>query len=214
MGDDRRERWRALVAPWGAPATTADAWYADLAARYASPARRYHTLEHVGEVLDAVDLLAPVATHADAVRLAAWFHDAVYDPRRHDNEAASAELARAAVADLGPRAPTADEVARLIRCTAGHDVDDRDTDGAVLVDADLAVLGAAPARYDRYATDVRAEYAHVDDGAWRSGRTALLTGFVGRDHLFHTAEGRRRWDASARANLRRELDRLRGDGPR
>src|SRR5689334_15382646 len=59
---------------------------ADLLARWREPHRHYHTDEHLAFMLEIIDRHADLADDADAVRLAAWFHDAVYDPRAADNE--------------------------------------------------------------------------------------------------------------------------------
>ena len=72
----------------------------------------------------------------------------------------------------GVRSGLVEETARLIRLTAGHQVAPDDASGAVLVDADLAILAAPPDAYDRYTVEVRAEYGHLDDDAWRTGRRA------------------------------------------
>src|SRR6185503_7621320 len=146
-----RLRWRALA---GANAD-ADAAFDDIARRYREVHRFHHTLEHVEEVLDVVDSLGGT----DAVQYAAWLHDVVYDPRSDGNEAASAAYAVAMLPDLGVDAAEVREVARLIELTAGHVVVPGDANGAVLADADLAILGAPPARYDRYAAAVRKEYS-------------------------------------------------------
>ncbi|MFB9838486.1 HD domain-containing protein, partial [Actinoallomurus acaciae] len=132
-----------LLRRWPGPETLG----ADLLRRYAEPHRRYHTTEHLADVLDHVDELAGEAADADAVRLAAWFHDAVYDPTRGDNEERSAVLAERMLADTDLPAATVAEVARLVRLTATHDPAEGDRDGAVLCDADLAVLAAPPDRY-------------------------------------------------------------------
>ena len=168
-------------------------------ARYAEPHRRYHTVEHLDEVLAAVGELADLADDLPAVEQAALFHDAVYDPRAAPgvNEAASAELARAAGCD--------DEVVRLVLLTAGHEVGSGDCNGAVLVDADLWILGASPERYDRYVRDVRAEHAHVGDEAWRAGRSAVLRRFLDRPRLYITDRFHHGLDAAARRNLAGEL---------
>ena len=141
------------------------------------------------------------------VELAALFHDAIYDPRAApgENERASAELARATVGD--------EEVVRLVLLTAGHDVDPDDRNGAVLADADLWVLGSPPDRYRRYAADVRAEYAFVDDDAWRAGRSAVLRGFLDRPRLYVTDRFHARLDGAARRNLVGELAALGGGEP-
>jgi predicted metal-dependent HD superfamily phosphohydrolase len=144
-----------------------------------------------------------------AVSLAAWFHDVVYDPRSATNEDDSAALAVDELGAVGVEPSIVDEVARLVRLTAGHSVAPGDDNGALLVDADLAILGSRPARYDRYAADVRDEYAFVDDDAFRAGRSRVLETFLDLGSIYHCELMVMRCDDSARGNLRRELDRLR-----
>lgn len=154
----------------------------DLRARHDESHRRYHTAEHVREVLAEVRRLHPFEPEADpeAVQLAAWYHDAIYDVRAGGgaSEDASARLAAFDVRATGGSPALADEVARLIRLTAAHVVDPSDRSGALLVDADLWILSAPAERYDRYAVDVRAEYAHVPDDVWRTGRGQVLDRFL------------------------------------
>jgi len=196
---------------WGATPEAAAAVADDLVARYREPHRRYHTLEHIGEVLDVLARLGA----EDAVTLAAWFHDAVYDPRAEAgaSEHASAKLARDQLVTLGAPRSHADEVARLVELTAGHEPGGSDVSGRMLADADLAILGAAPERYERYRADVRAEYGHVPDDAWRAGRAAVLQGFLRRSRLFHDDALHADLDARARANLSDELVSLGGGAP-
>ncbi len=193
--DSLRGRWRVLL-------PGAEALGERLLDRWSEPHRRYHTPDHLAFVLDVIDRYADLARDADAVRLAAWFHDAVYDPRAGDNEERSARLAEAELAGLGERAA---EVARLVRLTAGHAVEPGDANGALLADADLAILAAAPADYDRYAEAIRAEYAHVPDDAFRAGRAAVLESLAGLPSLFRVVPEQADWEARARANLAREL---------
>jgi len=159
-------------------------------------------------VLAHVAWLADLADDPDAVELAAWFHDAVYDPAAPAgaNERASAALAAELLADRSER----DEVVRLVLLTAGHEVGEGDRNGAVLADADLAILGSEPERYAVYAADVRAEFAHVDDDAWRAGRSAVLRGFLARPRIYRTERAHERFDAAARRNLAEELSALAG----
>lgn len=182
---------------------------ADLTRRYGEPHRTYHTLAHVEQVLATVDdLVAAGEPVGDlhAVRLAAWFHDAVYVPGARDNERASAELAVRALRPLGLEAGRLAAIADLIADTADHLP--RSPDAAVLVDADLAILAADPPAYQAYAAAVRAEYAAVPDGAWRAGRAAFLGGLLARPALFATPTMRERAEAAARRNLAAERDRL------
>jgi predicted metal-dependent HD superfamily phosphohydrolase len=133
----------------------------------------------------------------------------IYDPTASDNEAASAVLARAVLPRLGVDDATVTEVARLVELTKTHDPAGADTEGAALIDADLSILGAEAGAYDAYAVAVRAEYGHVPEDLWRAGRASVLSSFLQRPHLFHTAAGRDRWEDRARVNLRRELHALR-----
>lgn len=193
-------RWERLAGTSRAARSTGD----DLLRRWAEPHRCYHTLEHLHAVLDAVDDLLPSEPAASGlvVELAAWFHDAVYEPRRPDNEDASARLARTALPGFGISGDVAGRVAALVRMTATHDPSD--ADGRVLADADLAVLARPRADYDAYVAAVRAEYAFVPDDGWRRGRAAVLTALLARSPLYRTAPMRAR-EEQARSNMGREL---------
>ncbi|MBN0045029.1 hypothetical protein JS756_13090 [Streptomyces actuosus] len=183
--------------------------YADnLLARWQEPQRHYHTLTHLTAVLDHIDVLEGYADDAGAVRLAAWFHDAVYLPDRSENEERSAHLAERALTEAGvPRART-DEVARLVRLTVTHDPADDDRDGQVLCDADLAILAAPPSAYAAYTAAVRKEYHFVPSDLFRSGRAAILRQLLALPRLFRTPYGQEHWAAAARRNLTAELETL------
>lgn len=201
------ERWRAALPP-GARSDLVEESGADLLRRWSEPQRRYHTLDHLTFMLSIVDRHAASADDADAVRLAAWFHDAVYDPTASDNEMRSAALAAAVLPALTVTPERTAEVVRLVWLTATHAVDDADTNGALLCDADLAILAVAPESYDNYRRAIRDEYAHVPDDAFRVGRSAVLRQLLGLEKLFHLPALRDEWDAQARANLLDECDAL------
>jgi predicted metal-dependent HD superfamily phosphohydrolase len=185
---------------------------ARLERRYGEPHRRYHDRRHLRDVLHTVDELGDHATDLEAVRWAAWFHDAVYDVHRDDNEERSARLAACELPEVGLAAGAVAEVARLVRLTAGHDPAADDANGAVLCDADLRVLAADDVRYEQYAADVRAEYAHVPDEQFRLGRAAVLRSLLALDRLYRTDVAAARWEQRARANLTAELARLESPG--
>jgi len=190
--------------PWPVPGRT------DLRDRLVaaySTDRGYHDLRHLGEVLARLDELG-AGDDAEVV-LAAWFHDAVYSGAPDDEERsaqlAEAELAGAAIED---RAVDVAEVARLVRLTARHDPTPDDHRGAVLCDADLAILAADPDRYADYAAGVRRDYAFVPEADFRAGRRAVLEELLSRDALFRTSYAREHWEPRARDNLAREIAEL------
>ncbi|WUS98393.1 hypothetical protein OHA46_17740 [Streptomyces sp. NBC_00708] len=219
MTDDRtqyegtlRTRWQdALVAARAGAEGPDPLPYADnLLARWAEPQRKYHTTAHLAAVLDRIDTLAGHAADADAVRLAAWFHDAVYRPDRSENEERSAVLAERALPEAGVPEAVTEEVARLVRLTVTHDPAAGDTNGEVLCDADLAILAAPPKEYAQYAAQVREEYGFVPEEAFREGRAAVLRQLLGLPRLFRTPYGTAEWEPRARQNLLTELELLTG----
>ncbi len=202
--DELLRPWRDLMRSYGVAGEAADAAFADLARRHAEPGRFYHDLTHLREVLAVVEELAVVAADLNAVRLAAWFHDAVYDSRAKDNEERSADLARATTSGLGVPREIVANVVRLIVLTKTHAAPDADADASVLLDADLAILGAPEPRYDEYARAIRDEYAWVPEEAYREGRRRVLLGFLRRERIYRTERTFREREARARSNLRRE----------
>ncbi|MFI9806537.1 hypothetical protein ACIHEJ_19635 [Streptomyces sp. NPDC052301] len=200
---------RALEAARGPGGGPDPAPYADnLLARWQEPQRRYHTLAHLTAVLDRVDALQEYAADPDVVRLAAWFHDAVYLPERSENEERSARLAERALPEAGLSDAKTAEVARLVRLTVGHDPADDDRDGQVLCDADLAILAAPPSAYAGYTAEVREEYHFVPNDAFRAGRSAILRQLLALPRLFRTPYGQEHWETTARYNLTSELEML------
>ncbi|MBD8042472.1 DUF4031 domain-containing protein [Arthrobacter sp. Sa2BUA2] len=208
-----RERAASLVHPlrrrWEAMLPGTPELGAELLNRWGEPHRRYHDRRHLLQTLEALHRLG---CSDRPVLLAAWFHDAVYDGVPGTDEEASAVLAEQLLPAAGVSRSETAETARLVRLTAGHDPDPGDISGALLSDADLAVLGRGAEGYDRYAADVRLEYRHFDDEAFRAGRRAVLDALLGRTRLFRTARGEELWGAAARANLRRELAALSASG--
>jgi len=181
-------------------------WFDTVLGAYRAEGRHYHGVRHVAWVVRHVVAIAddhPVGD-LDATVAAAFFHDAIYDPQATDNEERSAQLAERVLGQLGWDAPRRSSVGALVRATADHGPAP-DDDTAVLLDADLAVLGAEPAAYQAYVTGVRAEYAHVDAEAWRAGRGAVLRGLLARRPIYSTAPARARWEARAAANMVAEL---------
>lgn len=210
-------------------------WWRRLRDRYTQPSRHYHTLAHVSAVLAMLDALEPEQPVLTA--LAAFFHDAVYDSTAPsgDNERASAALFKefaASVVAASSRDNSSDtndgegsestglltsqaveDVSAWIERTAAHlpPVGSNTVttgDLAKFLDADLAVLGASEAAYDRYAQQVRLEYHCYGDKAFRVGRAKVLKHFLSAPSLYFTSEAKAALESQARINLAAEIKQL------
>ena len=139
------------------------------------------------------------------VELALWFHDAIYDVRRSDNEEKSAEWARAELAGHGASAQPAAYVHALVMITR-HSALPRTQDEKVLVDIDLSILGADEARFAEYERQIRAEYSFVPEWLFKRKRRAILQSFLDRASIYSTDHFVATLEQKARANLRRAVD--------
>lgn len=177
-----------------------------LLARYDEPHRRYHTRQHLDECLARLAAVRARAERADEVELALLYHDAVHDPQAADNEARSADLAEEAMRAHGVPADAIARVRALILVTR-HVEPTATPDEALLVDVDLGILAAAPARFDEYERQVREEYAWVPDPLFRRKRRAVLESFLARPRIYVSGAFDRD-ERPARENLARSLARL------
>ena len=200
------ENWRTLIGTLGLPLAQSRELFFDLLNRYHD--RPYHNADHLRQVLVTSRRLRAHAATVTDVYLAAWFHDAIYRPGAEDNEVRSALYARQELAAIGAPQTTIGEVARLVLLTKTHRAGAEDGNACVLLDADLAILGAPAPVYSHYARAIRREYAHIPLAEYRSGRAAALRRFLEREHIYCTPPLSRGWEQRARRNLRRELSAL------
>jgi len=208
-------RWSTFAASIGARVDAAAAVFSDLERRYGDPDRLYHTLAHVADCLAELDAAPGLCDRPDAVELALWFHDAVYDPRAEDNEVRSAALLRGAAPRLVIDAGLAALAAALVMATA-HLAGAADAapagpaphDAAAIRDIDLAIFGAPRDRFDAYEAAVRREYAFLPESDWRRGRSRVLGMFLDLPRIYVTDTFHDRLEARARRNLAGALSRL------
>ncbi|KQU75765.1 hypothetical protein ASC75_17190 [Aminobacter sp. DSM 101952] len=185
---------------------------AELIRLYEAKDRHYHGIRHIEALLALLEAHRAAFADPDAVEAAIWFHDAIYDSRRKDNEALSAALAAGKLKEQVD-APRLARIVTMIEATATHEVPTfEDTsarnDAALLLDMDLSILGAPPATFDAYEANVRREYAWVSEADWRAGRAAVLRNFLARPRIFHTDIFVARFEAQARENMERSLEAL------
>lgn len=183
--------------------------------RWSAPGRDFHNLRHLVDVLVRVDELVEETHEPDLVRLAAWYHGAIFDSaerkayanRGGEDEIASARLAVDELTRLGVPARATQRVHDLVVALVRHSPDPADFDCAVLCDADLAMLAAEPQRYKAYLHDVRAEYSHLPVEAYVRARLKILDKLLRRPSLFSSPLGAA-WEEPARQNLSAEKQRL------
>jgi len=181
--------------------------YPQLVAAWNEPHRHYHTLQHLSECLLALDACVQDIGQYAEIAMALWFHDAIYDVRAHDNELRSAAWAQAALVELGASPALAARVSGLVLVTQ-HSAAPSDDIARLIVDIDLAILGATPERFAEYEAQIRAEYAWVAEDFYRLKRREVLQGFLNRSHIYSTVPFQIQYEAMARSNLQASIDRL------
>jgi predicted metal-dependent HD superfamily phosphohydrolase/endogenous inhibitor of DNA gyrase (YacG/DUF329 family) len=207
---DLAARWDALRARAGLPPDREG--FEDLERRWSEPHRRYHGLAHLRACLAALDACGERPADPAAAEIALWFHDAVYDTRAADNEERSADLLRAWAARTGFPAARAEAAASWVLATRHRPGEGAAGDGALVLDADLAILGEAPDAFADYERGVREEYAWVEEGVWRRERARVLRGLRAGPSLYRTRWFRDRYEEDARRNLAESLARLESPG--
>jgi predicted metal-dependent HD superfamily phosphohydrolase len=201
------ERWHALWRAFGASEAYDLELWDELQRCYAEFYRVYHTLDHIRDCLGQFDAARHLAARPAEVECALWFHDAVYDPRRPDNEASSARWAVEALRHVGAAAAVQQRVERLILATRHH-APASGGDAQLVADIDLSILGRSPAEFDRYEDQIRQEYAWLAQEAFSRARSALLQDLLARARIYQTHHFYTRYEAQARRNLARSLQRL------
>lgn len=173
----------------------------DLSRRYCEPHRRYHNIEHPAHMLFVARQLALTDEQIAAV----WFHDAIYDPSRKDNEERSAALAVEQLTMLGWPEHSVRSVEAIVLDTKRH-TPTSDASRAV-IDLDLEPLSETWDVFQRNALHVRVEYRDIDDETFHQGRRRFLEEMLGRERLYWTTWGAR-YELPARRNLQRALREL------
>lgn len=158
-----------------------------LIARYLEPHRRYHTLDHINELLLLFDQYSHLAENPSSVERALWDHDLFYDPKAKDNEERSAQWHENLLRTLEAPEVVIKREGRLIRSTAYFAPDwqpptDRDT--MLTHDLDLSPLAAPREKFDKNSVNVRFEFSFVSDEDYQKGRIGAMKVFLNRRPIF------------------------------
>lgn len=203
--DGLRRRWMALADRYCDSPALAIELFEDIARRYREPHRAYHTLEHIGRLFGDIEAFG---IEDPGIEFAIWFHDVIYRPGATSNEARSAEHARLCLGRFSFGDGLMDRIDYMIRCTKDHENPIGDPGAQVFLDADMAILGAAPGEYCQYLRNVRKEFRLVPIFLYRRGRARFVKGVLDRPRIYLSEPFHARYDAAARTNLERELGSL------
>lgn len=198
--------WLQTLQSFAVKPVAANKTFLTIVSFYSTPNRYYHTLQHIHSVLNTIDTLKTYVQDLSCLRLAAWFHDIVYDTHAQDNEEKSADYAGDMLKMVAIPDSNIAKVKNLILCTKNHQADD--IDSQVLLDADLAILAANPVEYQKYAQAIRQEYAWVSEREYIKGRSKVLEHFSQRQSIYFTPLMLESAEELARFNMKTELNNL------
>lgn len=198
-----RDRWNK----WCGVTSATEVWFERLANLYSEPHRHYHNSQHIVDCLREFDSTRNLAHEPQAVELAIWFHDVIYNPRAADNEEQSAELAVQFITETGIGKELQKAVTQLVLATKHHD-DSVHHDAVLMVDIDLSIFGKDPALFWKYEEQIRREYEWVPADIFATKRTEILEKFLARPKIFGTEFFFAKYEAQARGNLAESVRRL------
>ena len=181
--------------------------YKELKCLYEKPKRHYHTIDHALECVTNFEQLRGETCHALEVEGALWYHDAIYDPRKHDNEEKSAEWAWKRFRAIGKGEEFCNLVRRLILATK-HDKEPKTIEEKIVIDVDLVILAADTESFSRYEEDIRKEYDFVPEDQYKEGRANILRSFLFRENIYFTELFHEYYEERARENLEASIEKL------
>jgi predicted metal-dependent HD superfamily phosphohydrolase len=201
-----KTEWQHLLGKYCSDEAEIDKIFQLLVTKYSEKHRAYHNLSHINYLLGEAEKIE--FEDFEAVFLATWFHDAIYEPRRKDNEIQSAKLAIKLLQTLNLPNNKIKQVEKIIIATQTHSAENLDDDGKIFLDLDLSILGANEEIYQNYSRVIRHEYAYVPNFLYRRGRKKVLENFLRRETIYFTENLRQRFEKQARINLSNEIKEL------
>jgi predicted metal-dependent HD superfamily phosphohydrolase len=196
--------WDKALANWKQISTSSNSYFKSVISNYKDADRHYHSINHIGSMLDQLSLFSLSKDDEAILILAIIFHDAIYNPIGKNNEVKSAELATQTIQEIGLPTKIIMEVSRLILLTEKHDSEKGDELGNIMLDLDLSIFSTSSALYKAYTKSIRNEYFMYPDFIYRSGRKKVVKSFLQREYIFKTNEFSK-WEKTARKNLKNEV---------
>ena len=197
----------AIVLGCGGNPTAQPEEHARLLRAYHQAHRAYHTAQHLRECLAYLGQAQSALAQSEIAEIAfaLWYHDAVYRPQRGDNEVRSARWLRVRAQQFSISAGVTKRLVTMILATRhGVVALPEDAQSQLLLDIDLAILAAAPARFREYCGQIRFEYAFVPPAIFAAKRAQVLRGFLALGKIYHSPFGAK-LEVAARLNLTNEI---------
>lgn len=204
---DLKKEWLQLATRYTPDQSLATKLWQELVQAYTASGRHYHNLQHIEELIRLAGLHQATIKDPDAMRLAIFYHDAVYHALRKDNEEKSALLAMAKLQQLSLPPARLQHIYEMILATKNHTACP-DADTNLLLDFDLSILGSSWEQYQAYSRQVRKEYSLVPYFLYKRGRKKVLEHFLGLPRIYKTEIFFQQLEAAARQNLAQELQLL------
>ena len=201
-----RLSWFNLLDKSSAEKKLGDKIFTSLTNSYSEPARSYHNLKHIYDLLHYIDQIENIAENVNVLQFSAWFHDYIYDPQSLNNEARSAVYAIKSLRQLNIDRQTIDIVEQIILSTKNHQPLIKNIDNLLFLDVDLAILGTTPNKYQKYTRAIRQEYSHLSNRDYLIGRRKVLTQFLNRKRIYYTDYFYQNLELAARKNLQAEVN--------
>ena len=181
-----------------------DLWL-ELFTKYAEPSRKYHNISHLEFMYENLVEVKKSINDWDTTLFSLFFHDSVYKASSSSNEEDSAKWASSKLKSIGFPKEKIDKCVAMILATKTHQ-HNQDEDTNYLLDADLAILGVHPERYQQYAEAIREEYTMYPDFLYNSGRRKVLQQFIESKNIYKTAFFKNKYEHQAITNLINELE--------
>lgn len=210
--DQFKLHWERFSAQFSLALVQRQTLYTLLLNAYTEPHRAYHTVQHIVECLEHFEHIKPYLHDPDAVEVAIWFHDVIYDPKAFDNELKSAELMYSQCSTFLNES-TRFKIYQWIIATQKHRApSDLDSSLGIdqywlsdlhfVLDIDLSILGASKQRFNQYEKQIQCEYAWVDASIYRLKRAEVLHQFYQMQPIYQTAYFRSQKEQQAKLNIK------------
>ncbi len=174
--------------------------YHRLIKAYKEPQRVYHTLNHIKSCFAMFEEVKHLPDNPDALALAIWFHDAIYEIGNNDNEQRSADWFMSETNDLFDdklREQVYAHIMATLHC--GHEIENLDSQ--YMVDIDLSSFGKPWPEFLRDSGYVRKERPDISDEVFYAKQCDFQKVLIERPRFYQSDFFFEHYEDQARQNL-------------